>query len=56
MSDFFAQGGYAFFIWGAYGMTALLLIVEVLQLQAQRRAILARLDRLMRMRDAGANQ
>ncbi|AHF03574.1 heme exporter protein CcmD [Marichromatium gracile] len=55
MSDFFAQGGYAFFVWGAYGMTALLLVIEVLQLRARQRTIRARLGRLMRIRDAGAN-
>lgn len=52
MSDFFSQGGYAFFVWGAYGMVALLLTVEILQLRGQRRAIVARLGRLTRMHDA----
>ena len=51
MSQFFSQGGYAFFVWGAYGMVALLLVAEVLQLRAQRRTILARLGRLTRIRE-----
>lgn len=55
MSDFLAQGGFAFFVWGSYGMVALLLIAEVVQLRLQQRTILARLGRLMRMRDAGVN-
>ena len=54
MSDFFSQGGYAFFVWGAYGMAAALLTLEVLQLRAQRRALLSRLGRLTRLRDANA--
>jgi heme exporter protein D len=49
MSDFFSQGGYAFFVWGAYGMVALLLVAEVLQLRLQHRTILARLGRLARL-------
>lgn len=54
MSDFFSQGGYAFYVWGAYGMCAVLLAAEVLQLRAQSRTILARIGRLSRMRNFGA--
>ncbi|AGA90149.1 heme exporter protein CcmD [Thioflavicoccus mobilis 8321] len=50
MKEFLAQGGYAFYIWGAYGMTALLLAIEVVVLARRRRTILARLGRLVRMR------
>lgn len=50
MTEFFSQGGYAFFVWGAYGMVALLLVTEILQLRAQWRGILVRLARLIRMR------
>ncbi|MGQ9659548.1 MAG: heme exporter protein CcmD [Thermochromatium sp.] len=49
MSDFLSQGGYAFFVWGAYGMVALALIGEVLQLRFRHRTILARLGRLARL-------
>lgn len=52
MKEFLAQGGYAFFVWGAYGMTALLLAVEVALLARRRRTILARIGRLVRMRGA----
>jgi len=27
--EFFAMGGYALYVWGAYGLTALLIAVEV---------------------------
>jgi heme exporter protein D len=50
MGEFFSQGGYAFYVWSSYGMALLLLIFELLQLRNQRRTILARLGRLMRMR------
>ena len=29
MSEFFAMGGYAFYVWGSYGVTFLLLGVEI---------------------------
>jgi heme exporter protein D len=29
MSEFFAMGGYAFYIWMAYGMAAFLCVVEL---------------------------
>ena len=29
MKEFFAMGGYAFYVWGAYGVTFALLAVEV---------------------------
>lgn len=30
MSEFLAMGGYGFYVWGAYGLTAALLIVNAL--------------------------
>jgi len=32
MSEFFAMGGYAFYVWGSYGVTFLLLFIEVVLL------------------------
>ncbi|MEY6431671.1 heme exporter protein CcmD [Thioalkalicoccus limnaeus] len=55
MRDFLSQGGYAFFVWGSYGMTLLLLGLEVVLLSRQRRTILTRLGRLVRMRARGGN-
>jgi heme exporter protein D len=45
-AEFFAMGGYAPYVWGSYGVTALCLIVEVLAVRARRRAALARLKAL----------
>jgi heme exporter protein D len=50
MGEFFSQGGYAFYVWSSYGMGLILLIFELAQLRSERRTILARLGRLMRMR------
>jgi heme exporter protein D len=41
-SDFLAMGGYAFFVWMSYGVTALLVVAEVAWVVRQRRQSLAR--------------
>lgn len=56
MMAFLAQGGYAFYVWGAYGVTLALLVLEVVLLARQRRTILARLGRLVRMRAHRGNR
>jgi heme exporter protein D len=40
MNEFFAMGGYAFYVWMAYGVTAIALAVEVAMLRARRRRVL----------------
>ena len=32
MSEFFAMGGYAWYVWGSYGVTFFLLSIEILLL------------------------
>ncbi len=53
MTEFLHQGGYAFFVWGSYGMALALLIAEVVLLRRSRRTILARLGRLLRVQERG---
>jgi heme exporter protein D len=48
--DFLRQGGYAFFVWGAFGVTFLLMIAETVQLRRSHRTILSRVGRLVRLR------
>ena len=55
MMEFLSQGGYAGFVWGSYWMALALLVVEVVGLRRQRRTILARLGRLIRLRAPGGN-
>ena len=38
MSEFYAMGGYGFYVWGAYGVTALAIMIELVALRARRRA------------------
>ena len=42
-SQFWAMGGYAVYVWGSVGMTALLLALEVLQARWAHRAVLTQL-------------
>jgi len=37
MSEFFAMGGYGFYVWGSYGVTFVLLAVEVMLLMKRKR-------------------
>ena len=48
--NFFAMGGYAFYVWGSYGITALFLILEIVLLVMRKRTITQRLGRRVRMR------
>ena len=39
-AEFFAMGGYGFYVWGSFGVTALLMLVEpLLAMRRHRRAI-----------------
>ncbi len=46
---FFHMGGYALYVWGSFGVTALLMIAEPLTLAARRREMIRRLRRLARL-------
>jgi len=40
MSDWWAMGGYAWFVWGSYGVTLALIVIELLALRARKRRAL----------------
>jgi heme exporter protein D len=40
MSEFFAMGGYAFYVWGSFGVTALAVVLELAAARARRRRAL----------------
>jgi heme exporter protein D len=42
-SEFFAMGGYAFYVWGSFGVTFVCLVAEVWLLQQRRATLLKRL-------------
>jgi heme exporter protein D len=43
VSEFFAMGGYAFYVWGSFGLTALVMGVESLQIHRQRAELIGQL-------------
>lgn len=43
ISDFFAMGGYAFYVWGSFGLTAGVMVLEMLLIRSQRRELLRNL-------------
>ncbi len=49
MAEFFAMGGYAFYVWGSFGVSALFMMVETILVMRRRRTLLQRLGRMIRM-------
>ena len=49
LSDFLAMGGYALYVWGSYGVAALLIAIELAALRARR---MKAIDELRRARAA----
>ena len=43
VADFFNMGGYSLYVWGSFGVTALVVIAEVWQVRAKRREIVRNL-------------
>ena len=44
-TDFFAMGGYGLYVWGAYGLAALVIVLEAVLARGRHRAALAALNR-----------
>jgi len=55
VSEFFAMGGYALYVWGSFGVTALLMVAEPLLLRSRRKTVLQRLARIARLKAAEEN-
>ena len=49
MADFFAMGGYAFYVWGSFGVAAVCMIVEAVLVVRAHRTLKRRLGRMIRM-------
>jgi heme exporter protein D len=43
VSEFFAMGGYAFYVWGSFGLTAAVMVGEMLLIRSQRKELLRNL-------------
>lgn len=44
LSEFFAMGGYALYVWGSFGITALVVVLEIWEVRARHRAVLQSLS------------
>lgn len=43
ISDFFAMGGYAFYVWGSFGLTAVVMAGEAFLIRSQRAELIGQL-------------
>lgn len=53
MSEFLHMGGYALYVWGSFGVAALLLALEPIFLRSRCRSVRSRVKRLIRMQSEG---
>lgn len=50
VAEFFDMGGYALYVWGSFGVTALLMVIEPILLRSYRHSVLQRISRLARIK------
>ena len=53
--EFLNMGGYALYVWGSFGATALLMIIEPFLVKRHRKNVLKRVSRLARLNSAEEN-
>ena len=46
--EFLAIGGYGFYVWGSFGVTALIMLIEPIAVARNRKTTIARLKRQLR--------
>jgi heme exporter protein D len=51
-SEFFAMKGYAWYIWGSYGMAVLIFIVEIMTVRHRKKLIVEQLYLMRNAEDA----
>ena len=56
LSEFISMGGYGFYVWASFGMTALLIALEVIYVKYQRRSTVRRLQRITRLNTEATNE
>ncbi len=49
MAEFFAMGGHGFYVWGSFGVAAVFMIIEAVLVVRQKRTLVQRLGRMVRM-------
>ena len=48
VAEFFHMGGYGFYVWGSYGVTALFMIGEIIIVLRNKRTVIQRVKRMIR--------
>ena len=56
LAEFISMGGYGFYVWASLGMTALLIIVEVIYLKRQRVTNIQRIRRIKNINSGVKNE
>ena len=56
ITEFFDMGGYALYVWGSFGVSALLMIAEPLLLKSRRKATLRRVARIVEINKEVRNE
>ena len=51
--EFFDMGGYALYVWGSFGVTAILMVAEPILLRNRRADLMRRLARIARINSEG---
>lgn len=49
IADFFYFSGYAWYVWGSYGVTAAFMIIEVIVVNKGKKTMIQRLSRMARL-------
>jgi heme exporter protein D len=55
-ADFLAMGGYGLYVWGSFGVTALIMTIEPILVARNRTTTIARLKRQMRAEARSENR
>jgi len=53
VAEFFDMGGYGLYVWGSFGVSALLMVLEPILLRSRRRSALQRISRMIRLNSRG---
>ena len=56
ISEFFYMNGFGFYIWSSFGMTALLMLGELILIKQQNRRLMQRLRRIIRLQSSESTQ
>jgi len=55
-ADFLAMGGYGFYVWGSFGLTALIMAIEPIIVARNQKTTIARLKRQLRAESRADNR